>query len=60
MDPNQNTPKLREHVASAHEQLDSLRNRLAESNQRHPELEAAIQKLEQLLNLLTVQTGGTL
>jgi hypothetical protein len=33
---------------------------LAQTEQRHPELEESISKLEAALNLLTVQTGGML
>lgn len=43
-------------VKEAHTLLQTLRGRL----DRHPELEEAIEKLEEALNLLTVKTGGML
>ncbi len=43
-------------VKEAHTLLQTLRERL----DRHPELEQAIEKLEEALNLLTVNTGGML
>jgi hypothetical protein len=43
-------------VKEAHTLLQTLRERL----DRHPELEQAIEKLEEALNLLTVKTGGML
>jgi uncharacterized membrane protein len=49
-----------QHVASAHGLLKALRERLAKTEQRHPDLEESILKLETALNLLTVQTGGML
>jgi hypothetical protein len=45
-----------ENVASAHELLTTLQQRIGE----HPELAAAILKLENALTLLTVKTGGLL
>lgn len=68
-DTNENSPSKDQHarateasqqVASAHGLLQSLRARLAQTEQRHPELEESISKLEAALNLLTVQTGGML
>jgi predicted nucleic acid-binding Zn-ribbon protein len=64
-DTNENSPSKRateasQQVASAHGLLQSLRARLAQTEQRHPELEESISKLEAALNLLTVQTGGML
>jgi predicted translin family RNA/ssDNA-binding protein len=44
------------HVANAHALLKSLQEKLGE----HPELGAAITKLEMALNLLAVNTGGML
>ena len=44
------------HVASAHQILKALQEKVGE----HPELGAAITKLEMALNLLAVQTGGML
>ncbi len=43
-------------VKEAHTLLQSLRGQL----DRHPELEQAIEKLEEALNLLAVKTGGML
>lgn len=43
-------------VQEAHTLLQTLRQRL----DGHPELEQAIEKLEEALNLLTVKTGGML
>lgn len=44
------------HVASAHEILKSLQEKLGQ----HPEIGAAITKLEMALNILAVKTGGVL
>lgn len=43
-------------VREAHTLLQSLRDQM----DRHPELEQAIEKLEEALNLLAVKTGGML
>jgi hypothetical protein len=45
-----------EQVREAHTLLQTLRERL----DNHPELEQAIEKLEEALNLLAVKTGGML
>lgn len=45
-----------ENVAGAHQLLKALQERIGE----HPELAAAILKLENALSLLTVKTGGLL
>jgi hypothetical protein len=45
-----------EHVASAHKILKALQEKVGE----HPEIGAAITKLEMALNDLAVQTGGML
>jgi hypothetical protein len=45
-----------EHVSSARELLQALRQRIGE----HPELAEAIVKLETALSILTVKTGGML
>jgi predicted translin family RNA/ssDNA-binding protein len=45
-----------QHLAEAHQLLDSLRKRL----DKHPELEEAVLKIETALNMLTVSTGGML
>jgi len=44
------------HVANAHQILKALQEKIGE----HPELGAAITKLEMALNILAVQTGGML
>jgi predicted translin family RNA/ssDNA-binding protein len=45
-----------QNVAEAHKLLKSLQAELAQ----HPELDAAIRKLELALSALTLQTGGLL
>jgi len=45
-----------EHVASANEILKALQEKLGQ----HPEIGAAITKLEMALNILAVKTGGIL
>jgi hypothetical protein len=45
-----------EHVASANEILKGLQEKLGQ----HPEIGAAIIKLEMALNILAVKTGGVL
>jgi hypothetical protein len=52
-----NVADAAQHVAGAHEQLKSLRDRLGILN-RHPELEEALTKLEMALSALSVGTGG--
>jgi hypothetical protein len=54
--PEQDTAEAAAHVASAHEILKALQEKIGE----HPELGAAITKLEMALNDLAVQTGGML
>ena len=49
-------PQAAEYVADAHRRLTILRQEL----DKHPELEAAIERLERALNLLTTRTGGML
>ena len=44
------------HIASAQEMLKSLQEKIGE----HPEIGAAILKLEMALNVLAVKTGGLL
>lgn len=44
------------HIAGAHQLLKVLQEKIGE----HPELGAAITKLEMALNVLAVQTGGML
>jgi hypothetical protein len=55
--PEQDHPaQAAAHVASAHKILKALQEKIGE----HPELGAAITKLEMALNDLAVQTGGML
>jgi hypothetical protein len=54
--PEQDTAKAAAHVASAHQILKALQEKIGE----HPEIGAAITKLEMALNDLAVQTGGLL
>jgi len=44
------------HIASAHQILKGLQEKIGE----HPEIGAAIAKLEMALNNLAIQTGGLL
>jgi len=50
------TPQAAEHVAEARRRLISMRREL----DRHPDLEAAIERLEMALSILTTKTGGML
>ncbi len=50
------TPNAAENIAEAHRRLTSLRKEL----DKHPDLEAAIERLEQALAVLTTKTGGML
>ena len=50
------TPDAAEYVAEAHRRLTSLRQQL----DKHPDLEAAIERLEVALSVLTTKTGGML
>ncbi len=54
-DPKQ-SPNAAENIAEAHRRLTSLRKEL----DKHPDLEAAIERLEQALAVLTTKTGGML
>jgi hypothetical protein len=59
--PSKNNPEhdpsqVTSHIAGAHQILKALQEKLGE----HPELGAAITKLEMALNLLAVKTGGVL
>ena len=49
-------PEAAEYVAEAHRRLTSLRQQL----DKHPDLEAAIERLELALSVLTTRTGGML
>ncbi|MGC2475637.1 MAG: hypothetical protein WA485_14950 [Candidatus Sulfotelmatobacter sp.] len=50
----QDTAQAAAHIASAHQILKALQEKIGE----HPEIGAAITKLEMALNDLAVQTGG--
>lgn len=52
--PEQDTAQAVAHIASAHQILKALQEKIGE----HPEIGAAITKLEMALNDLAVQTGG--
>jgi hypothetical protein len=54
--PEQNPVQAAEHVASAHQILKELQQKVGS----HPEIGEAITKLEMALNVLAVQTGGLL
>jgi hypothetical protein len=54
--PENDPAQATSHVAGAHAILKTLQEKLGE----HPELGAAITKLEMALNLLAVKTGGVL
>ncbi len=54
--PSEQQAEAARHIEEAHQLLHTLRKRL----DRHPELEEAILKLENALNLLTINTGGML
>lgn len=50
------SPNAADHVAEAHRRLSILRQQL----EVHPDLEAAIERLELALSILTTKTGGML
>ncbi|MGH9496689.1 MAG: hypothetical protein ACRD3B_16950 [Candidatus Sulfotelmatobacter sp.] len=54
--PEQDTSQAAAHVASAHQILKALQEKIGE----HPEIGEAITKLEMALNDLAMQTGGLL
>jgi hypothetical protein len=54
--PEQTTPDATEYVAEAHRMLSNLR----QQDIKHPDLDAAIGRLELALSLLTTRTGGML
>ncbi len=53
---NPSSPNAADHVAEAHRRLSILRKQL----DVHPDLEAAIERLELALSILTTKTGGML
>lgn len=54
--PQQDSAQAVAYVASAHQILKALQEEIG----RHPEIGAAITKLEMALNILAVETGGLL
>jgi phosphoglycerate-specific signal transduction histidine kinase len=54
--PEQGTAQAAEHITNAHQILQVLQDKIGQ----HPELAAAILKLEMALNLLTIETRGLL
>jgi hypothetical protein len=54
--PEPNPGEAEAHIASAQEMLKALQEKIGE----HPEIGAAITKLEMALNALAIQTGGLL
>lgn len=52
----QDSAQAAAHIASAQEILKALQKKIGE----HPEIGAAITKLEMALNVLAIQTGGLL
>ncbi len=54
--PESNPPEVEEHIRSAHQILKALQEKIGV----HPEIGAAITKLEMALNILAVKTGGML
>lgn len=49
-------PEAAEHVAEAHRRLTAMRNQA----DKFPDLDAAIERLELALSILTTKTGGML
>ena len=54
--PDQVSPTAEMHIRSAHQILKALQEKIGE----HPEIGAAITRLEMALNDLAIQTGGLL
>ncbi len=54
--PEQNPAQAAEHITSAHGILTALQEKIG----NHPEIGAAITKLEMALNILEIKTGGLL
>jgi hypothetical protein len=54
--PEQRSTEAEMHIKSAHQILKALQKKIGE----HPEIGAAITKLEMALNDLAIQTGGLL
>lgn len=53
---SESNPEAVEHVAEAKRRLTALQKEL----DKHPDLEAAIERLEMALSILTTRTGGML
>jgi hypothetical protein len=53
---SEQNPNAAEYVAEAHRRLTLLQKEL----DKHPDLEAAIERLELALSILTTKTGGML
>jgi len=54
--PEQDSGEAGTHIASAHQILKALQEKIGP----HPEIGAAITKLEMALNVLAIKTGGPL
>jgi hypothetical protein len=54
--PDQKSTEAEAHIKSAHQILKGLQEKMGQ----HPEIGAAITKLEMALNVLAVETGGLL
>ena len=54
--PERNPAEAEAHIASAQQILKALQDKIGE----HPEIGAAITRLEMALNVLAIQTGGLL
>jgi hypothetical protein len=54
--PEQDATQAAVHISTAHKILKALQEKIG----KHPELGAAITKLEMALNILSVKTGGML
>ncbi len=54
--PQSNPAEAEAHIKSAHEILKTLQKKIGV----HPEIGAAITKLEMALNVLAIKTGGVL
>ena len=54
--PEANPHEVEDHIKSAHQILKALQEKIGP----HPEIGAAITKLEMALNVLAIQTGGLL
>lgn len=55
-EPQQDTAQAATHIATAHQILKALQEKIGP----HPEIGAAITKLEMALNVLAVKTAGIL